>query len=250
MLKTIDHGKVREIRLNRPPANALSPELVEMIIEALEKAGVEAGAVVMSGLPGMFSGGLDVPQLIQRDRDDMSTFWYRFLYLLKTIANMPVPIAFALTGHAPAGGIVMAIFGDFRVMPRGGYKTGMNEVQVGLVVPPPVYRALVRAVGPHVAERILVAGEMMSSESAAQIGLVDELADDPASVVARAIEWCELHLALPQPALLATRKMARADLHGFFESGSELGVDEFLDLWFSESTRSALMALLDRLSKK
>lgn len=250
MLKTVDHGNVREIRLNRPPANALSPELVEMIIEALETAGEEAGAVVISGLPGMFSAGLDVPQLIQRDRDDMSTFWYRFLYLLKTIANMPVPIAFALTGHAPAGGIVMAIFGDFRVMPRGGFKTGMNEVQVGLAVPPPVYRALVRAVGPHVAERMLVAGEMMTSESAHQIGLIDELADDSAAVVARAIEWCEFHLALPRLALSTTRKMARADLHEFFENGSELGVDEFLDLWFSESTRSALMSLLDRLSQK
>jgi len=250
MLKTIDHGKVRELRLDRPPANALSPELVEMIIEALARAGEEAGAVVVSGLPGMFSAGLDVPQLMHRDRDDMSTFWYRFLYLLKTIATMPVPTAFALTGHAPAGGIVMAIFGDFRVMPRGNFKTGMNEVQVGLAVPPPVYRALVRTIGPHAAERILVAGEMMSAERAHQIGLIDELADDPAAVVSRAIEWCELHLALPQLALSTTRKMARADLHGFFENGSELGVEEFLDLWFSESTRGALMALLERLAAK
>jgi enoyl-CoA hydratase/carnithine racemase len=250
MLKTIDHGNVREIRLERPPANALSPELVEMLIDALDKAGEEAGAVVVSGFPGMFSAGLDVPQLFQMDRDDLTTFWYRFLYLLKTIANMPVPIAFALTGHAPAGGIVMAIFGDFRVMPRGGFKTGMNEVQVGLAVPPPVFRALVRAVGPHVAERILVAGEMMTSEDALQIGLIDELADDPVAVVVRAIAWCEFHLALPRLALSTTRNMARADLHGFFENNSDLGVDEFVDLWFSESTRSALKALMDRLAKK
>jgi len=250
MLKTIDHGNVREIRLDRPPANALSPELVELIIESLNKAGEQAGAVVVSGLPGMFSAGLDVPQLIQMDRDDMSTFWYRFLYLLKTIANMPVPTVFAMTGHAPAGGIVMAIFGDYRIMPRGGFKTGMNEVQVGLAVPPPVHRALVRAVGPHLAERILVAGEMMVAEKALEIGLVDELADDPASVVARAIEWCEMHLALPQLALLTTRKMARADLHEYFENSNDLSVEMFVDLWFSDSTQSALKALLGRLAKR
>jgi len=250
VLKTIDHGNVREIRLDRTPANALSPELVEMIIESLNKAGEQAGAVVISGLPGMFSAGLDVPQLIKMDRGEMSLFWQRFLHMLKTIANMPVPTVFAMTGHAPAGGIVMAIFGDYRIMPRGGFKTGMNEVQVGLAVPPPVHRALVRAVGPHVAERILVAGEMMPSEKALEIGLVDELADDPASVVARAIEWCEMHLALPQLALLTTRKMARADLHGFFDEGSELGVEGFVDLWFADSTQIALMALLDRLGKR
>jgi len=250
MLQTIDHGNVREIQLNRPPANALSPELVEMLIETLGDAGKEARAVVVSGLPGMFSAGLDIPLLIQMDRDDMSTFWFRFLYLLKTIANMPVPTAFAMTGHAPAGGIVMAIFGDYRIMPRGEFKTGMNEVQVGLAVPFPVYQALVRTTGRHAAERILVAGEIMTSEKALEIGMIDELADDPAAVVARAIEWCESHLALPQAAMLASRKMARTDLHEHFDNSSHMGVEMFVDLWFSDSTQDALKALLGRLANK
>jgi 3,2-trans-enoyl-CoA isomerase len=250
MLDTIDHGNVREIRLNRPPANALSPELVEQIIESLNKAAEQAGAVVVSGLPGMFSAGLDVPQLIRMERSEMALFWERFLQMLKIIATMPVPIAFAMTGHAPAGGIVMAIFGDYRIMPRGGFKTGMNEVQVGLVVPAQVHQALVRAVGAHVAERILVAGEIMSSEKALEIGLVDELADDPASAVVRAIEWCEMHLSLPREAMLKTRKMTRADLHELFEGGEKQRDGGFVDIWFSDSTRSALNELLNRLAKK
>jgi enoyl-CoA hydratase/carnithine racemase len=250
MLNTIDHGNVREIRLNRPPANALNPELVEQIIESLNKAAEQTGAVVVSGLPGMFSAGLDVPQLIGMDRAEMSLFWERFLHMLKTIATLPIPIAFAMTGHAPAGGIVMAIFGDYRIMPGGGFKTGMNETQVGLVVPFQVHQALVRAVGPHAAERMLVAGEIMSSEKALEIGLVDELAEDPASVVARAIQWCEMHLALPRAAMLRTREMARADLHAFFEGGDKTADGRFVDIWFSDSTRTALNELLNRLAKK
>jgi len=250
MLETIDHGKIREIKLARPPANALSADLVELITQSLIEAGEQAGAVVVSGLPGMFSAGLDVPQLIQFDREEMSRFWQIFLKMLKTIAYMPVPTAFAMTGHAPAGGIVMALFGDYRIMPGGGFKTGLNEVQVGLVVSPPIHRALVRAVGPHTAERILVAGEMMASEKASDIGLIDELVADPESAVTRAIEWCEQHLALPQPAMLATREMARADLHGFFDEKSELGVDAFVDIWYSDSTRATLTALVERLTNK
>jgi enoyl-CoA hydratase/carnithine racemase len=250
MLNIIDHGNVREIRLNRPPANALSPELVEQIIESLNQAAEQAGAVIVSGLPGMFSGGLDVPQLIRMDRSDMSQFWERFLHLLKIIATLPVPIVFAMTGHAPAGGIVMAIFGDYRIMPRGGYKTGMNEVQVGLVVPAQVHQALVRAVGAHAAERMLVAGEIMSSEKAFEIGLVDELAEDPASVVARAIEWCELHLALPRAAMLRTREMTRAGLHELFNDGDKTADGSFVDIWFSDATRDALNELINRLAKK
>lgn len=250
MLETIDHGEVREIKLSRPPANALDEELVQGIEHALKEAGEKAGAVVVSGLPGMFSAGLDVPQLMHFDRRRLSVFWQSFLGMLKTIACMPVPTAFAMTGHAPAGGIVTSLFGDYRIMPRGNFKTGFNEVQVGLVVPPPVHRALVRTVGAHTAERILVAGEMMLAEKALEIGLIDELADDPASTVTQAIEWCNQHLALPQPAMLQTRKMARDDLHAFFDDGSELGIEQFVNIWFSDSTQATLGALVARLAKK
>lgn len=250
MLETIDHGNVREIKLARPPANALNAEFVEMITGALHEAGKNADAVVVSGLPRMFSAGLDVPELMEFDRGQMSVFWQSFLRMLKTIALMPVPTAFALTGHAPAGGIVMALFGDYRIMPGGGFKTGLNEVQVGLVVPLPIYRALVRAVGPNTAARILVAGELMAAEKAYDIGLIDELAEDPESAVTGAIEWCQMHLALPQQAMLLSRKMARADLHGYFSDGSELGVEQFVDVWFSDSTQAVLGALVQRLSGK
>lgn len=250
MLEIKDHGKVREIKLARPPANALSADLVEELIASLVQAREQAGAVVVSGLPGMFSAGLDVPQLMQLERSDMSRFWQIFLQLLKTIARMPVPTVFAMTGHAPAGGIVMALFGDYRIMPRGGFKTGLNEVQVGLIVSPPIYRALVRAVGPRTAEQILVAGELMDSEKALKIGLVDELVDGPEQVTGRAIEWCEQHLALPSLAMANMRKMARADMQEFFDEQSEPGGEEFVDMWFSEDTRATLTALVERLSGK
>lgn len=250
MLETIDHGKVREIKLARPPANALDEELVNAFTLALAEAGEKAGAVVVSGLPGMFSAGLDVPQLLHFDRTRLSLFWQSFLRMLKTIAHMPVPTVFAMTGHAPAGGIVMALFSDYRIMPRGSFKTGLNEVQVGLMVPPPVHHALVRAVGSHTAERILVSGEMMLAEKALEIGLIDELADDPQTTVAQAIEWCKLRLALPQPAMHQTRKMVRADLHAFFDAGSELGIEHFVNIWFSDSTQTTLGELAARLAKK
>jgi len=250
MLEITDHGMVREIRIARPPANALSVDLVEKLTQALMTAGEEAGAVVVSGLPGMFSAGLDVPQLLQFERSDISRFWQIFLRLLKTIAEMPVPTAFAMTGHAPAGGIVMAIFGDYRIMPEGNFKTGLNEVQVGLAVSSPIHGALVRAVGPHTAERILVAGELMDSEKALRIGLIDELAADSDQVVARAIEWCEQHLALPHLAMTTTREMARSDLRDLFDDRSELGVEKFVDIWFSDATQATLKALVDRLGSR
>jgi enoyl-CoA hydratase/carnithine racemase len=254
MIEVVDHepgsGRVREIRLARPPANAFNPPLVEALDTALAAAESEAQAIVVSGLPGMFSAGLDVPELLRLERDALSRFWQSFTRLLKRIAQAPLPVVFAMTGHAPAGGIVLAVFGDYRIMPRGDFKTGMNEVQVGLVVPPPVHLALVRLIGAHRAERILVAGEMMNAQRALEIGLVDELAADPEDVVRRAIDWCHQLLALPQPAMLLTRAMARADLRRIFDNSSEFGVERFVEGWFCESTQATLRALVERLGKK
>lgn len=250
MLEITDHGRVREIRLDRPPANALSNELVEVLTGALGQAAESADAIVVSGRPGMFSAGLDVPLLINLDRQTMSRFWQNFISLLETVARSPIPVVFALTGHAPAGGIVIALYGDYRIMPKGSFKTGLNEVQVGLVVPLVAHRALTRLVGPRVAERITVAGEMMESAKALDIGLVDELVEAPEDVVPRAIAWCEQHLALPGPAMRNTRKQARADLEALFDDSSQFGVEQFIDVWFDEDTQAGLQALVARLSGK
>ncbi|MFC1797290.1 enoyl-CoA hydratase/isomerase family protein, partial [Pseudomonadota bacterium] len=127
---------------------------------------------------------------------------------------------------------------------------GLNEVQVGLVVSPAIHEALVRTVGAHTAERMLVAGELMSSEKAHAIGLVDELVDQPDDTVARAVAWCEQHVALPGLAMLTTRAMARADLHALFSDSSQLGVENFVNTWFSDSTRKTLQGLVERLKNK
>jgi 3,2-trans-enoyl-CoA isomerase len=248
MLEIIDHGEIREIRLARPPANAFNLELTSALCEAFDAAGREAAAVVVSGRAGMFSAGLDVPELIALDRAQMTLFWHRFLHMLHRIASLPVPVAFAMTGHAPAGGIVMALFGDYRIMPRGPFKTGFNEVQVGLVVPPQVHQALVRLLGAHTAERIVVAGEIMDAQRALDIGLVDELADDPEQVLQRAMEWCRGLLALPRAAMSLSRTMARADLQCVFEG--DYDVARFIDVWFAETTQQTLRELIEKLAQK
>jgi len=250
MLEIIDHGRVREIRLSRPPANALDQELIALLSEELGRAGDYADAVTVSGRAGMFSGGFDIPALMHLDRTGVANFWQAFLDLLGVVAKMPVPIVFALTGHAPAGGIVLALFGDYRIMCAGNYKTGLNEVQVGLVVAPLIKNALARLIGPHPAEKILVSGAMLSPDQALDIGLVDELEEDPDSTVARAIAWCEHMLALPRNAMLSARQLAREDMRGYFADASQYQVASFVDLWFSEITQTTLNLLVERLGKQ
>lgn len=250
MLNISNHGAVREIRLDRPPVNALDPELVGELDRALRAAGEEAQAVVLSGRPGMFSAGLDVPALMQLDREGMCKFWTSFFGLMRTLAASKVPVAAAITGHSPAGGAVISLFCDTRVMTRGDYRIGLNEVAVGLVVPPVIQAGLRRLVGAHRAERLMVAGALISPDDALEVGLVDQLADDPEGAVEAAIGWCKRHCELPRQAMIETRKLARADLAALFEDMSSLGIEAFVNAWFADHTQATLKALVERLKKK
>lgn len=230
----------------RSPVNALSPELVGTLREAIASAQDDgAAAIVLSGMPGVFSAGLDLPRLLQLEAGPLRAFWQDLFGLLEAIARSPVPVVAALTGHSAAGGSILALFCDYRIMARGEFRIGLNEVQAGLVVPGAIHGALARLVGPYRAERHLLAGELIDPEQAERIGLVDELAD-PDAVAASAVAWCRRHLALPAHAFAENRRLLRSDLAGLFDDRANLDIDAFADHWFREDTQHALHALVAR----
>lgn len=246
----IRHEGILELRLNRPPVNALNPELVQQLREAVLAApsqGVQG--LMLSGQPGMFSAGLDVPQLLELDRDAMREFWRGFFELCSALACSPIPVAAAITGHSPAGGAVLAMLCDYRVMAHGEYRIGLNEVQVGLIVPECLQFALRRLIGAHRAERLLVSGTMLEPKQARAIGFVDELAE-PDAVIPATIAWLDALLKLPGSAMLTTRKFARADLNDVFADPASLPVETFLERWFQSETQAILKALVARLKSK
>lgn len=250
MLQSFDHGPVRELRLNRPPANALSPELIVALREAIEGAPPKGSrALILSGSPGRFSGGLDVPLLLGFDQATIATLWREFYALLKVLAVSPIPIAVAITGHAPAGGTVLPLFCDVRFMADGDFKLGLNEVQVGIPLPPVIVSALRRLVGPRQAERLAVSGALISPREALAAGLVDELAP-PDAVIERALLWCQSLLALPPEAMAATRREARADLVAYFEQNLEAELQAVTASWWADETQNTLRALSEKLGKK
>ena len=250
MIKSIEHGAVRELRLDRPPVNALSPELILALRKAVQVApGDGTRALILSGAPGRFSGGLDIPLLLGLGRSAMADVWRDFYGLLGALAGSTLPIVAAITGHAPAGGTVLAMFCDWRVMAEGDYKLGLSEVQVGIPLPPVILRGLRRLVGPRQAERLAVRGELLSPLEAVRFGLVDELAS-PEKVVDRALEWCERLAALPAEAMTSTHRRARADLAAIFETDLEPELQYVIESWWRPSTQGMLRALAERLGKK
>jgi enoyl-CoA hydratase/carnithine racemase len=250
MLDILRHGDVAEIRLARPPVNALDLELLRMLRGGLDDA-VRGGArgIVLSGAPGMFSAGVDVPALLKQDRAGVRAFWRAFFDMGCALARAPVPVAAAITGHSPAGGAVLSLFCDYRVMAEGPYRIGLNEVQVGLVVPDCIQFALRRVVGARRAERLLVAGAMIDAAEALACGFVDETTGVD-QVVTRARVWLDDLLARPAHSMLATRRIARADLVEVWADVDALPVDDFVEGFYHPQTQATLQALVARLGKK
>jgi len=254
MIERHKHGSIHEIRLARPPVNALNPELLTAVREAIEAApGDGARGIVLSGGPNVFSGGLDVPHLRGLDAVELKAAWRGFFDAAIAIAQAPVPVVAAIAGHSPAGGCVLALCCDYRVMARSPdpakpFRIGLNEVQVGLAVPEGIQHLLRRVVGPRRAERMLVGGVMPSARRAFAIGLVDELAD-LGQVRPRAVAWLNDLLTLPSSPMLATRALARADLIAALTDPKRVDLDSFLDQWNQPDTQDALQALVARLKK-
>jgi enoyl-CoA hydratase/carnithine racemase len=255
LIEIVAHGDIREIRLARPPVNALNTELCRALIAALNSAmGEGVLGIVLSGNEKIFSAGMDVPYLMSvgEDRHALMDSWQAFFGAARTLAESRIPVVAAISGHAPAGGCVLALCCDYRIMARSvdparPFAIGLNETQVGLVVPEGIQRLLRRVVGTYRAERLLVAGEMVPAERALEIGLVDELVDQ-SEVAARAVTWLQDLIRLPHHPMLQTRAIARRDLVEAM-SPDLIQLDRFIDAWHAPDTQAALQALVAKLKK-
>lgn len=254
-VQTLDHGRIRELRLARPPVNALDPALCRALITTLDAAVADGvDAVVLSGAPGIFSAGLDVPHLMAlgQDRQALHAGWGAFFGAARSLAALRIPVVAALTGHAPAGGCVLSLCCDYRVMARSPnpakpFMIGMNETQVGLAVPEGAQQLMRRVIGPYRAERLLVSGSMVTADEALRLGLVDTVVEVD-QVVPHALEWLSTLLALPRAPMLLTRSLARADLVRALEP-QNLDLERFVEGWYDADTQAGLRALLARLGK-
>jgi enoyl-CoA hydratase/carnithine racemase len=247
MINRMIHGEVHELRLNRPPVNALSPDLLKFLADEIRRSSEQgARAVVLSGREGMFSAGLDVPLLVGLERKEFGRFLVTFFDAIEALAASAVPVAAAITGHCPAGGAVLSLCCDWRVMAEGDFTIGLNEVRIGIPLPGMVTDLAVRAVGQRVAEALCVSGRLMNPSEALDVGFVDEVV--PAGeVVAAARRWCEHILEAPPEAVADTRSVLRRDLVEAVRGRREEDTRRLAEQWFQPPLQTAMRDLVAQL---
>ena len=136
MINRMIHGDVHELRLNRPPVNALSPDRLQFLADEVRRSPRQgARAIILSGREGIFSAGLDIPVLSKLEREDLGRGLGSLFDAIEALAASDVPVAAAITGHSPAGGAVLTLCCDWRVMAEGEFTIGLNEVRIGVPIP-------------------------------------------------------------------------------------------------------------------
>jgi enoyl-CoA hydratase len=238
---------VAVLTLNRPKANAFSPELVTELSTALSSSEKARAVVVASAMPGIFSAGWDLPFLVDRERKDMEIFVSDYCDLVRQIFVFGPPVVVALNGHAIAGGLIVAMAADERIAAEGKGKFGLSEIILGVSVPQCLMEPFRHGLGARVMERMAATGENLTVEKALAVGLVDRVV--PADgLLEAAVERAAFLAGLSSAAYAAIKRRSRAAAIARFDQARDH--DPFLDYWFSEDARFRIRDMVARLSGK
>jgi enoyl-CoA hydratase len=244
-------GRLAVLRLDKSRGNAIDEPLVEDLARAAAEVarndGVR-GVLLASAHPKLFCPGLDLVALAGYDRASMERFMSAFAVAVWALYGLPKPVVAAVNGAAVAGGCILALTADHRVLKRGA-PIGLNEVKVGVPLPWSVTRLLRATVHAPALGRIALLGRNFAGDEALAAGLADELAEAEgfeAACLARLEEYAE-----KDPLALATTKAwLREDVLAGMMAREAERVRGFLDGWFSEGTQERIRATVAALRSK
>jgi 3,2-trans-enoyl-CoA isomerase len=251
-IKCEKDGDVLVLTMCNGKANGIGSKMLDELRDGLAVASSESdirGFVLASHSPKFFSGGFDVKEVFAYDRDQMREFFGRFIELYEGIYNLPKPTVAAINGHAYAGGAILALSCDYRIMAQADYGFAVNEINLGVAIPPGMARMAVAAVGFRDAYEILLTGEAITPARSLEIGLASQVAR-PEDLSGNAIAFAK-SLATKPPTAFAEmkRRVRQVAGHPALESDCYV-IDQFLNSWFSPEAEERKQALITALGNK
>lgn len=227
--------------LARGKVNALNGAVVAELRSRLEELEADPGvaAVVLAGRGRFFSFGFDVPELFPLSKEEFTAYVTAFCGLYRYMFLYPKPLVAALSGHAVAGGCMLALACDGRIMATGNAKISLNEITFGSTIFAGSVELLRFWVGNAAATKVLTSGAMFSADEARSLGLVEEARPEEA-VLDRAREVAS-DLASRSPSAFAGMKaLLRRPVAEEMERREQESIREFVENWYSAPTRAKL----------
>lgn len=250
-IQTKKEDHILHVLLNRGKSNAMDMGLVNELIQILEEAEADPSVegLVLSGKEGFFSSGLDLITLFAYNETEMRDFWSQFMSLLRVFVSFSKPTVAAITGHSPAGGCVLALCCDYRVMAQGDYIIGLNEIPVGIVVPESIFTLYSFWLGRGAAYRNLLEGRLFKPEEALSAGLLDEIVPLD-RIQTAAVRRLKSVMQFEKNAWRTSKLNLRGEIIRGMNQDQETAMDQVLQQWWKPSTREILQTIIHNLTQK
>lgn len=238
---------IAEVALRRGKVNAINEQMVRELRECFQQLADDPGtnAITLTSQGPFFSFGFDIPELLNYSKPSFLEFLGAFTDLYAYLFGYPKPIVAALNGHAIAGGCMLALACDLRIMVSGKARISLNEITFGSSLFAGSVRMLRFAVGEKNAQAIACDGALYSAEEAERLGLVDlvssveTLAEDAAKATRR--------FALKDGAAFRSIKgLLRKPVAKEIALAERSSHREFADIWYSANTWKNLQAITIR----
>jgi len=196
---TFDDGK----------ANVVGPSFLNDINAGLDRAQEDkAGAVILRGRDGMFSGGFDLKEFEKGVEEGMAMVRGGFELLVR-LYSFSLPLVAASTGHGIAMGAFIIMACDWRIGSRGKFKMSLPETRIGMELPPILVELTTSRISRQHMTRVALLSEVYNPEQAVEAGFIDEVVD-PAELTARSAAVAEQLAQLPQQQFAKNKLSIRA----------------------------------------
>jgi enoyl-CoA hydratase len=191
-MKYVIHSRFESIEvvtLARPPANALDVEMTEEIADAFEALAADRtiSAVVLTGEGKAFSAGLDLKAIPRYSDEELQRLLHAINRMATAVYGCPIPVIGAINGHAIAGGFVLAMCCDWKIVADAPMQIGLTEVRVGVPYPAAAIEVVRSELQPKIARELVLFGKNMGAAEALAAGIFDE-SSSPERLLERAMQ--------------------------------------------------------------
>ncbi len=245
-----NHGPVACMHLEAGRANAMGPEFLDNLLalfDAFEAS--SARAAVLVGYERFFSAGLALPHIIDCDRPQMRAFISKFNQAMQRVFMLDKPLVAAINGHAIAGGCVLAMQADYRLMAAGKSRIGLSEVTLGVGLPGLVVETLRARVPTASMSVIALEGRLLAPDAAHALGLVEEVVAAE-ELLPRALKKARELAELPSLAFAQVKASLRAPYVERAQARVEADTEAWLDTWFCAEARTRIAQVVADLQSR
>lgn len=239
------------VTLNRPPVNSLNLELLTAISETLDdlQNNKSRGMILTSSSKSVFSAGLDIMEMYKPKVDRMKEFWSTLQDVWFKLYGSPFPTVAAINGHSPAGGCLLSLCCEYRVMCQN-YTIGLNETRLGIVAPTWFMASMRNAMSRRDAEMALTLGTLFTTDEALKVGLVDEVATSKEDAIAKATAFLDKFKKISPQARSMTKQALRSKDIMELEDNRTQDIDLFVYAVTQPKVQKGLEMYLEALKAK